>query len=188
VVSLALLVAVFLLWVLVLLFFFSRKVAQPVVYLFNRVLPLGFKSRARHVYSQVNDYRRNPMLLAEVLGISLLVQGLRIGVHYFAALSLGVRVSFSLFLVFVPIIALLSSLPVSIGGIGVREQSGVLLFSRVGVAEPAALAMQFLAYVVGVVATVPGGVILALRREHRRAEPQASLWATAVARGNEERR
>lgn len=188
IVSLAVLVAVFLLWVLVLLFFFSKRVAKPVVYLFERVLPLGFKNRARQVYSQVNDYRHNPLLLLEVLGVSLVVQLLRVAVHYFAALSLGIGVNFLFFLVFVPIIALLSSLPVSLGGIGVREQSGVLLFSRIGVAEPGAVAMQFLAYLVGVVSTVPGGVVLALRREHRRADPQVPPVVASLARGNEERR
>jgi uncharacterized protein (TIRG00374 family) len=165
--SLAVVLGVFGLWLLVLLFFFSRRVAKPVVFVANRVLPLGFKNKAKQVYAQVNDYRHGRLLLAQVLSMSLVVQVLRIAVHYLTALSVGVRVSFSLFLVFVPIIALLSSVPVSVGGIGVREQSGALLFSQVGVPEPAAVAMQFLAYLVGVAATVPGGIILAVRREQR---------------------
>ncbi|MDZ7338464.1 MAG: flippase-like domain-containing protein [candidate division KSB1 bacterium] len=180
---------VLILWVLVLLFFFSRRFARPIVYVFNRVLPLGLKNRAKQVYDQVNEYRHQRALLGQVLALSLVVQLLRIGVHYLTALALGVRVSFAFFLVFVPIIAFLASLPISVGGIGVREQSGVLLFTRVGVPEAAAVAMQFLAYLVGVIATVPGGVILSLRREQSRAAAQAGRWRpSAAAPSTEERR
>ncbi len=187
--SLAIALGLLLVWGLVLLFFFSKRVARPIVYLFNRVLPLGFKNKARLVYEQINNYRHEHALLGQVMAVSVAVQMLRITVHYFAALAVGVRVEFGFFLVFVPIIALLASLPVSIGGIGVREQSGVLLFSQIGVAEPAAVAMQFLAYLVGVVATIPGGLLLALRKEHRHEAGQARVWSyAAAARRAEERR
>ena len=66
---------------------------------------------------------------------------------------------------FIPLVALFASLPISFGGIGVREQSGATLFSTVGLGASKVVTFEFLAYIIGIIATIPGGIIFALRRE-----------------------
>jgi hypothetical protein len=57
-------------------------------------------------------------------------------------------------------------LPISIGGIGIRESSGVALFSQINSFQPETIVvMEFLAYVIGLLSTIPGGLIFILRKE-----------------------
>ena len=95
----------------------------------------------------------------------MIVQSLRILVHYTAARSIGVQVNLVYFVIFVPIIALLASLPISIGGIGIRESSGVALFSQVWPLQADIVAFEFFAFLIGIISTIPGGIIFMLRKE-----------------------
>ena len=102
--------------------------------------------------------------MARVLGVSVIVQSLRILTHYVLACSLGIRVHPILFFIIVPFIAIMASLPVSLGGIGMREQTGVILFGLVGIAAIQAFSVEFLAYLSAVASSLPGGLIFLMRR------------------------
>jgi uncharacterized membrane protein YbhN (UPF0104 family) len=95
--------------------------------------------------------------------VSVGVQLMRVGVHYVVGHALGLEVPFGYFLVFIPLIAIVASVPVSFGGIGVRENSGVLLFGRLGVEGTVAFSMEFIAYLVGLAASLVGGVVFVCR-------------------------
>ena len=114
-------------------------------------------------------YREHPGLLVAVVAISLVVQFLRILVYWSAGLAVGLRVGLIHYVAFQPTAAIIASLPISIGGLGVRENVLVELFGSVGVEEGAALAMSLLGYVAGIVASLLGGVAFVVRRVERRA-------------------
>ena len=88
--------------------------------------------------------------------------------HFIVALSLGVRLHPMVFFLVIPIIAIIASIPVSLGGIGMREQTGVLLFGLFGVTAVLAFSVELLAYLIAVSASIPGGVIFLGRRRVRR--------------------
>ena len=77
--------------------------------------------------------------------------------------SLGLEVPFGYFLVFIPLIAMAASVPVSFGGIGVRENAGVFLFGRLGVEDTVAFSMEFIVYLVSLAASLVGGVMFVCR-------------------------
>jgi hypothetical protein len=119
------------------------------------------------IYRNINSFKQNKKILITVTLISTLIQSIRVFVHYFAAMSLGLHGEVKYFFLFIPIIALLASLPISIGGIGVRESSGLALFSRVTAFQPELIVlMEFLAYLIGLFAALPGGIIFIVRKEH----------------------
>ncbi|MGB9301356.1 MAG: lysylphosphatidylglycerol synthase transmembrane domain-containing protein, partial [Anaerolineae bacterium] len=60
--------------------------------------------------------------------------------NYLIALALGMRISPWYFLIFIPIISFLLTLPVSLSGLGVREGGYVLLFGQAGVPSSLAFA------------------------------------------------
>ncbi len=99
--------------------------------------------------------------------ISFCVQFLRIIVHYLCALSIGITLGFNYFLILIPLVAIAASLPISIGGIGVREQSAEILFRAVGLAPGLATTMELLAFASGIVASIPGGLYFILTRESK---------------------
>ena len=157
---------IFLSWVLFFILIFNEKFAQKVGSFSKYFLSTKINGKAKEIYTSINSFKDSKNTLISIFFISLCVQFLRILVHYLAALSVGLHGQFKYFLIFIPIIALLASLPISIGGIGVREGSGVALFSNIPSFHPEiVVAMEFLAYLIGLISALPGGVLFMLRKE-----------------------
>lgn len=157
---------IFVCWIISFIVLFNEKFAKKIGWAFRFLLPSKINDRIRNIYASINSFKHEKKTIAKVLMISFVIQSLRIFVHYFAALSVGVEAHIKYFFVFIPVIALLASLPISVGGIGVREGSGVALFSQVNSFQPEAIvAMEFLAYVIGLLSTIPGGLFFMVRKE-----------------------
>jgi uncharacterized membrane protein YbhN (UPF0104 family) len=83
--------------------------------------------------------------------------------NYLIALALGIRISPWYFLIFIPIISFLLTLPVSLSGIGVREGGYVLLFGQAGVPSSLAFALSLCVYAAAVATGLIGGLLYALQ-------------------------
>ncbi len=167
-------------WLLALVFLFYEPFAKKFSGLFRLLLPETLHIRAKSFYYSLHAFRSQKLLLLTLLGISLLVQTLRILTHYYAACSLGVDVKVNFFFLFIPVVALVASLPISLGGLGVREQSAVALFAPIGIPAAKIVAFEFLAYLVGIAASVPGGIIFALRREGKGGAKSGPAWPASL--------
>ena len=161
-------VLILVVWAAAVAVLFEEKIARAVAPLITFLLPGRFYNRARDLYRELNAFRHQKRTLARILAVSVVVQFLRVATHFFAGLTVGVHANLVYFLVFIPIVALMASLPITFGGIGMREQTGVALFSQIGVAPSSVTAMEFLAYLVGVFSSLPGGIYFLLRREQLR--------------------
>ena len=116
------------------------------------------------------SFRGQPRMFMELFAIAGCVQVMRICVHVLVARALGVHVAVAYFFLFVPMLAVIVSLPISLNGIGVREGAGVVLFGLVGVAHSMAFTLQFTTYLVALAVSLIGGVVFLARIPHRRAE------------------
>jgi glycosyltransferase 2 family protein len=157
-------VIIFLCWLLALFFLFSEAFASKFSWLFRLMLPPAIHVKAKAFYFSLNAFRHEKELLGRVFALSFVVQTLRILTHWCAGRSLGVAAAPGYYFLFIPIVALLASLPISLGGIGVREQSAVTLFGQLGLPSGQIVAFEFLAYLVGIVATLPGGFLFVMRK------------------------
>jgi uncharacterized membrane protein YbhN (UPF0104 family) len=90
-------------------------------------------------------------------------------VHALVAHALGLQVPLLYFFLFVPLLAVIVSLPISFNGIGVREGAGIVLFGLVGVGRAQAFSFQFLTYLVMVAVSMLGGLVFLVRIPQRRA-------------------
>ncbi len=151
-------------WGLALLFCFSKSFARPFAWLIRRVMPHGITAKARDVYQKIHSFGRRRKLLVTVIGLSTCIQSARILTHYLVGRALGVTISPALFFLIIPIVAIMASLPISLGGVGLREQSGVVLFGNVGMLPQVAFSMEFIAYLVTIVSSLPGAMIFILRK------------------------
>jgi len=95
-------------------------------------------------YDYFHTYLRRKMVLVKVFILSVILQVLSIGMIYLIALGLGQQLSFTALFVFVPIIVTVTTLPISISGLGVRESAFVLLFGLVGVPAQESASISFL--------------------------------------------
>ncbi|HEY90067.1 MAG TPA: flippase-like domain-containing protein [Thermoflexia bacterium] len=92
--------------------------------------------------------------------VSLVFDLLLIAFNVLVALSFDLRLPLTVFLLFTPLISFSLALPISIGGLGVREQTYILLFSAVGVSEVTAIALSLANYAItNLVVGALGGII-----------------------------
>ena len=119
--------------------------------------------KMREVYRKIHAFGRHKALFIRILLISLAVQSARILTHYLVARSFGITVPPITYFLFIPIIAIMAALPITIGGIGLREQTGVVLFSLVGMTAVQAVAVEFASYLIAIATSFPGGIIFAAR-------------------------
>ncbi|GAB4524251.1 MAG: lysylphosphatidylglycerol synthase transmembrane domain-containing protein [Anaerolineales bacterium] len=86
--------------------------------------------------------------LLKACGISLIFDILLIIFTWLLAEGVDVHQPLGIYLLFTPIISFSLALPISVGGLGVREQTFVTLFAAVGVNAASATAMSLLNYVI----------------------------------------
>lgn len=104
-------------------------------------------------------YQHNPNVLTNVFWLSMGSQIVRIVFTYLIAFSLGYAVSITFFFILVPVVLILAMLPISIGGLGVREGAFVVLLGNIGVTYTEAMTLSLLTYFVAILVTLPGAFI-----------------------------
>lgn len=103
--------------------------------------------------------------LALVLMLSALAQALDLLVAFVIARALGIEVALGLFFIIIPISYLVTLLPISLGGLGVREGIFSYLLTRLGVLASDAVTLAFLIYLLRVIVGLTGGVWYLFSRE-----------------------
>jgi glycosyltransferase 2 family protein len=128
------------------------------------LLPLGpLRPRATSLYDAVVPYTRAPSTMAAALLLSFVFQAVVIVVVFLNTRALGYSVPLSALAVIVPLVSLAGMLP-SVNGLGVRDTLYILLFGQLGVTPDAALSLAILYFAVTLIASLPGGLVYALRR------------------------
>jgi uncharacterized membrane protein YbhN (UPF0104 family) len=110
------------------------------------ILGLRFGKRIQfleNIYSYLHSYRRKSGVIAKAFILSLAIQLLMILSVYILGLGLGQNIPLLPFLVFFPIIVAVSTVPISISGLGIREAAFVLLLGKIGVKPDFATAISF---------------------------------------------
>jgi hypothetical protein len=128
--------------------------------------PLGrIRSKAASLYDAVVPYRAQAWrgVIAAAIAQSFLFQAIVILVVFLNARALALDVPVAAIAVFVPLISLAGMLPISVNGLGIREVLYVLLFGRIGVPADVAFTLSVLYTAVTFGASLPGGIVYALR-------------------------
>ena len=108
------------------------------------------------IYAILDDYRRRPGLMLWSLVVAVVFQLARCLLPAVGAAALGAPMPFAYFVVIVPVVALVSLMPISIAALGVRELAYVYLFGLVGMPPEIALALALLIRVCGLLMLLPG--------------------------------
>lgn len=102
---------------------------------------------------------KHKSVLTGSLAISFVNQILVISVTWIMALGLRLDVSPAYFLVFVPVITLISMIPISLNGMGLREYAFMSLFGGIGLAKESCVALGLLSSLVIILSSLPGGIV-----------------------------
>ena len=122
----------------------------------------------KDLHQEIHVFRHKKWLIFNNLLLSFLVQMIGPVTSYLIALAIGIKISFIYFLVFLPIIGAITMLPISIGGLGVRDATMIYFFAKAGIAKDAAFAMSLINFGMVIIYGALGGLIYVLTVRHRR--------------------
>jgi hypothetical protein len=94
----------------------------------------------------MEQFRRAPFAVVTVLGVSFAYQLTLVVAAWMVGHALGLNLGITVLLVFMPAVAMAQVLPISIGGLGLREGALVLFLHPLGVSYEHAVAFGLLIY------------------------------------------
>lgn len=131
---------------------------------------------AARTLEAVSELRHHRMMMLRTVGLSILVRLVWGLGCYIVALALDLPLSFATVFVFISLVDLVRMMPVSIGGLGVREWLLIALFAGVGLTREQALAFALLAFAPIYCNAIAGGIIyISMARLKQRVGPVAEL-------------
>lgn len=122
----------------------------------------GLAARCAKIQILLRKFAQHRQALALSMGLSLLLQLAIVYYHYLVAQQLKIPISYLELLVFIPIIVVVTLLPISLGGLGLKEGLWVYLFSRIGLTVEQALLLSLTITALSWLLSLPGAVILLL--------------------------
>ncbi len=158
----------------ILLVLFNRFAYSKVNELLHSPNAGKIRELIKDLHQEMHLFRHHKVVLANNLFFSLFVQAISSVSAFIVALSLGIKVNIIYFFIFMPIIGVVTLLPISIGGAGIREWMTVLLFKNVGVDRHLAAGLSLINFSFILVYGAIGGLIYVLTVHHRRIQPHKS--------------
>ena len=114
------------------------------------------------VHLGIDRLRRHRRLTLKVLLAGFAYQLVVVAAAWLTARALGVHLSSTAALAFVPIVAIVQVLPISVGGLGLREQAFSLFLHPLGVPTGRAVALGLLLYGMNLAASLAGAPAFAV--------------------------
>lgn len=117
-------------------------------------------NKIRRVFEALRALPNRKAWLVPV-SLSVFIQLSNVLIVWLVGLSIGVDVPLAYFFVMVPMVSLLTMLPLSVNGMGVREGGMVVLLAPLGVASGVAVTLALLWFTVSAVVSLLGGLVYA---------------------------
>ncbi|MBI3779691.1 MAG: flippase-like domain-containing protein [candidate division NC10 bacterium] len=137
----------------------SDQLQSLVFRLLNSVGLARFHETLHRLYEAIQRYWGHKRALLQAVGLSLVLQSLGIIIFYLISRSLNLLVPLRYFFLFLPLISVVSMLPISVAGIGVREASSIYFFAKVGLDSASALSLSLLWFAVTALCSGLGGIV-----------------------------
>ncbi|MDD3521007.1 MAG: lysylphosphatidylglycerol synthase transmembrane domain-containing protein [Actinomycetota bacterium] len=119
--------------------------------------------KLKNVYETFLSFKKYKWVLVKVMFYSITLQFAVILNYWLAARALGIELSLTAFIFIVPVVTIIAMLPISLGGIGVREGSLVLMMVSLGAQNEKAAMCSLLLFAMLVIIAIIGGIIYGTR-------------------------
>jgi hypothetical protein len=136
---------------------FSRRVTRQFSWIGNMLGP--FYEKIKVALLSIQLYRNYYREIIEAFCATLSSHLLIVTTVYLINMAIGSNATYLHCLLFVPVIGLISSIPVTIGGIGLREAGYILLFTQVGVTKEHALGISLIFFLLLVGWAIVGAIL-----------------------------
>ncbi|HXT29870.1 MAG TPA: lysylphosphatidylglycerol synthase transmembrane domain-containing protein, partial [Vicinamibacterales bacterium] len=136
------------------------------------LMPIALLRRvAETLTDAVRRYADHHREMVRVLAFSIVVQIIRVLQAWCLGVGLGLSLPASAYFAFIPVIVLVMQLPITPNGLGTTQAAFYWLFLPAGAPAPRVFALSVLFLALGIVGTLPGGILYALGGDRRR-EPR----------------
>ncbi|MCJ7472682.1 MAG: flippase-like domain-containing protein, partial [Actinobacteria bacterium] len=94
---------------------------------------------------------------------SIIIQTIFITSYYFISLSIGINISYSMMVFTLPFASIVTSLPIALGGIGIRENATVFILESFGASTADATLFSFIVLSIILFNALIGGLVYILK-------------------------
>lgn len=115
---------------------------------------------ARKIQNAITVLKSRPLKLLQIFTLSALFFLMLTCAAYFISRSVNFQIPFKILMLYVPLTALISSLPISIAGIGVRENINVVFYSTLGFIPHEIIAFGLATSALGLLINFSGGILI----------------------------
>ncbi len=154
------------------LFWFSNRL--PLESLSRRYQHTRLRRGMIEIVHLLTTYRTALRGIFAAVLLSIIMQSLTIVTYYLLARGVGIELSLITFFAFVSMVQVAASLPISLGGLGVREGVLVALLAGVGVDIQLGVALSLLFLLTLWLCSLPGAAVLVFARSRRPVEKEAA--------------
>ncbi len=145
-------------YIVVSLFVWVESLHGWMVRMLTRVRLLRLNEMIETFYRALMSYKKHHAVLLKIFLCSLVIQcGVIVG-YIMLARGLGIETSPGYFFLFIPLATVVSMVPVSLSGLGIREGAFVFLFTKAGTSQEEALGLSLVWFAMMVCVSVIGGV------------------------------
>ncbi|MFH0913358.1 MAG: lysylphosphatidylglycerol synthase transmembrane domain-containing protein [Candidatus Omnitrophota bacterium] len=157
-----------------LLVLFNRFLYSKINQILHSPTSGKIREAIKNLHQEIHIFRHRKKIILKNIILSILIQAVSPVTFYFIALSLGIKINIAYFFVYLPIIAAITLIPISIGGLGLRDATTIFFFSKAGMAKDLAFAMSLISFSFILIFALIGGLIYVLNVHHRRLQPHKS--------------
>jgi uncharacterized membrane protein YbhN (UPF0104 family) len=139
------------------------RCVQYIVWFFPSFLARRVEKAAEKLQYTIKTVMLYPTLLCQITSLSVLLIFSMVGAAYFISRAINFPVPFGVLLAYVPLTAFINNLPISIAGLGVRENVYVFFYSTLGFLPADIIAFALTFSGLGLVLRFSGGLLFLLR-------------------------
>lgn len=134
-----------------------------------KILPASnIKEAIKDLHQEIYVFKHHKNIVINNLVLSFFIQAITPLSFYILSLSLGININVIYFFIFIPIIGAITLIPISIGGLGLRDATTIFFFAKAGLNKDLAFAMSLLFFFFILIYGCLGGLIYVLTVHHRR--------------------
>jgi uncharacterized protein (TIRG00374 family) len=141
---------------------FSERAADLVRATSARIPVNALQRASDALVDAVCRYSKHHREMIRVLIMSVIVQVIRVIQAWCLGVALGIDLPLLTYFVFIPVIVLIMQLPITINGLGTTQGAFAFLFVPQGAGREQVFALSVLFLALGIVGTLPGGVLYAM--------------------------
>jgi len=146
--------------------FFSERAYSTLAPIVQKITVLRVGERLNRLHEAATEFGGAWRPISLCILHSIIIQALLALAPFFVLLAMGnFEVGILPFFIYVPIINVVSMIPISLNALGVREYFYVLLFARAGVAGETSLAVSLVSFFLLFLLSLTGGIFFILYRK-----------------------